>query len=156
MPFPLPPERIGPGAAWVRTLLRTLLLLCAVSLLAPCGQDSGQGTDAPTILPIGFEPKTFPRAPGTGVIVGFFGYVAPSADLSAGYLDIRPCGQDPEERLEVPFQDITERPVGFFAVQWPVPTDCDPGDYVAQFWVLDRRGTVSNRFDVRYTIEEPA
>ncbi len=155
-----PLRRAGkPGAITsVRAPLYPICLLCMFLLMQACGQDQQEGfegTDAPTIIKIRLTPTSFVSGPVTGIITGLFSYVDPNADLANGIFVIRECGQDPEQRLDVPFKDIDRRTVGVFVVELQVSTDCQPGDYSALFSVIDERGNTSNTTGIHYTIEPP-
>ena len=69
---------------------------------------------------------------------------------------IRECGLDPENKVTVPFQQIDGETVGVFTVEFSVTTDCEPGDYSASFYVIDKEDNTSNQIEIVYTIVESA
>jgi len=101
------------------------------------------------------SPLSYPRGPPTSSALATFAYVDPYAELATGVLLVRTCGQDEEQRQDIPFSFVTKdfAGVGTFGVRFELNTDCEVGEYPFRLFILDQGGRASNEVELRYEIE---
>jgi len=136
------------------------VFLALLALLAPgCGQEekrdiSGNSPVFIELLLTSPNPLSYPRSPQSATALATFAYVDPYADLSTGVLLLRRCGEEPEERQEIPFSFVSEEVwgVGTFGLRLKLPADCAEGGYPFRVFVLDESGRASNQIEMRYEI----
>ena len=135
------------------------VLVVSMLLLFGCSEEANEDIEGNTpifIELISFTPSpvSFPVDSGTQTAIGLFAYIDPYAALSIGVLLIKDCGQDPLQREEIPFLFVTAEVGGFgtFGAQFALNTNCDPGEYTARFFVMDKNGNTSSPIELHYEI----